>query len=840
VATVNNPAASGSFSFNTASYNGNEGDGTYAFDTIATDKAGNAETTSSAQTHTQLDTTPPTSSVKTLPTYSPGSFPLSWSGSDNGGSDAIASYSVYYTEDSGTTPTLLLGPTASTSTMFTQGQDGHRYTFYTIATDQAGNVQARPVAPTTTTVDTIPPASSVNPLPPLSLPSITVSWSGLDPSDPLGVSSGIQHYDLFYADVTAGTGFQHLLGPTTATSSVFSNTVPGHTYAFYTIAMDQAGNSEIKTTADTHTEVPIVTPSPVLKVAENSTNPQSLTIKTALTGHYSDAHSSKKEGIAVVSVDGNGTWQYSTNGSSWTAISSVSFSNALLLPATDMVRFLPAFDQFGEADLLYVGWDGSVGSAAGQANITAQGAGTAFSTAGGQFEAMVQSAPHAPGWSATTTTLTPVLPGGANTGETVQAAFGTLFVDPSPVSANIAVTGLTGNGTWMYKLAHLSVPLPFPTSIKSGQAVLLKGADSIFFVPKASANGAPFTGEVSLNVRAWDGGGGFTDGTTVTLNTTNFSTAVLTASLYFNHAPMQHPSAQITLTTNENTTSKVVSVNTLVTSTTNGGGGVDADPNQTKQLGMAITGVSGPGTLQYLLSSTWLNVPATVSPTAALLLPYNAQLRFMPTPDQTGTATFTWLAWDGTQGAAGQSFNTTNSGGATAFSVTSATATLTINPLVVPPAPTWNGTGAMLTPVVVPLTTPPQYNTVASVFGNYFESSGGTMGIAVSAVSGATGPTPSGAWFYSTNGGKTWNSLAAASSTAAVLLLGTDLIRYVPKPGFLGTVTLTAHAWDGSTASGIPGGTVNLTKAGATGGTSHISGTTLVATCLVNTAPTLR
>jgi len=70
-----------------------------------------------------------------------------------------------------------------------------------------------------------------------------------------------------------------------------------------------------------------------------------------------------------------------------------------------------------------------------------------------------------------------------------------------------------------------------------------------------------------------------------------------------------------------------------------------------------------------------------------------------------------------------------------------------------------------------------------------------------------------------------------------LLLSGTDLIQFLPTTGFLGTVTLTAHAWDGE--GGTHGNTVNLATAHATGGSTHFSATTLTATELINNSPVL-
>jgi hypothetical protein len=123
----------------------------------------------------------------------------------------------------------------------------------------------------------------------------------------------------------------------------------------------------------------------------------------------------------------------------------------------------------------------------------------------------------------------------------------------------------------------------------------------------------------------------------------------------------------------------------------------------------------------------------------------------------------------------------------------------------------------------------PPGDKVADVFGSYFQDpSAASVGIAVSGVSGPRGSQ----WEYSTDGGKTWHSLAGVSTSQAVLLSANDRIRFVPSASFLGTVKLTAYAWDGSASSGSPGQRVRV-KGGA------FSARPLTATCLVNTAPTL-
>jgi RHS repeat-associated protein len=182
-----------------------------------------------------IDAAPPTSRVVGLPSFSPGSFGVSWSGLDDPHGSGIASYNVYVSDDGGPF-TLLVGDTTQTSTTFI-GHDGHRYGFYSIATDNVGNVEPTPTgAQTTTTVDAVAPTSTVAALPATEAsPTFTVSWSG---SDNAG-GSGIASLDVFVSP--DGGPFTAWLSGTVDTSAVYHG-ADNHTYAFYSVATDNVGN----------------------------------------------------------------------------------------------------------------------------------------------------------------------------------------------------------------------------------------------------------------------------------------------------------------------------------------------------------------------------------------------------------------------------------------------------------------------------------------------------------------------------------------------------------------------------------------------------------------------
>jgi hypothetical protein len=211
----------------------------YSFYSVATDQVGNREATTTAQATTTVDTTPPTSSVTTLPAFRRGTFTVSWSGSDGTGS-GIASYDVYVS-DNGAPFTAFQTATTQTSAPYT-GQDGHTYAFYSVATDNVGNRESTTTAQTSTTVDTQVPTSSITALPAVSPRTFTLSWSG---SDNTG-GSGIAFYDVYVSD--NGAPFRSLLARTTQTSAPFTGQ-DGHRYSFYSVATDNAGNQQSAGTA---------------------------------------------------------------------------------------------------------------------------------------------------------------------------------------------------------------------------------------------------------------------------------------------------------------------------------------------------------------------------------------------------------------------------------------------------------------------------------------------------------------------------------------------------------------------------------------------------------------
>ncbi|HMZ20891.1 MAG TPA: CARDB domain-containing protein [Blastocatellia bacterium] len=106
----------------------------------------------------------------------------------------------------------------------------------------------------TNTLDADAPSSRVTPLPSLSQPTFTLTWSGEDPAG----GSGLQSFDIWVSE--GGGPYQPFLSGTTDTSTQFTGQ-PGKTYHFYSVARDNAGNVEAAPPIyDTGTTVLILSP----------------------------------------------------------------------------------------------------------------------------------------------------------------------------------------------------------------------------------------------------------------------------------------------------------------------------------------------------------------------------------------------------------------------------------------------------------------------------------------------------------------------------------------------------------------------------------------------------
>ncbi|WP_291607974.1 Ig-like domain-containing protein [Comamonas sp.] len=285
--------------------------------------------------------------------------------------------------------------------------------------------------------------------------------------------------------------------------------------------------------------------------------------------------------------------------------------------------------------------------------------------------------------------------------------------------------------------------------------------------------------------------------------------------------------------TNEDTTSTGTSIATMLAGLTYG------DLDTGAQKGIAVTAVSGSGSWQYSTNGVtgWTNF-GTVSTGASLLLAQTTYVRFVPGGANGETATLTFRAWDQTSGLASSSAvprtaDTSVSGGSTAFSSGTASASLTVTdvndaPVLTPAAPTLPGLtdGAINNSGVL----------VGSLYGgNYTDvDTGALKGIAITSLNSG-----SGTWQYSLDG-TTWSNVGTVSASSALLLRASDHVRFVPD-GINGTTaSVTFRAWDQTGASaGQQGTKVDASAAGGTTAFSTALDTASVTVTAVNDAPTM-
>ncbi|MCY2993192.1 MAG: hypothetical protein NTY19_35705 [Planctomycetota bacterium] len=122
----------------------------------------------------------------------------------------------------------------------------------------------------TNIIDSLPPISSVQPLPTESKNTqFQVSWSGADDAQ----GAGIHAFDVYVSD--NGDATTRWLQDTTSFSATYAG-LPGHTYRFYCVALDNVGHREaVPTTADAETTVDGTPPSVTINQAAGQADPAS-------------------------------------------------------------------------------------------------------------------------------------------------------------------------------------------------------------------------------------------------------------------------------------------------------------------------------------------------------------------------------------------------------------------------------------------------------------------------------------------------------------------------------------------------------------------------------------
>ncbi|WP_085554245.1 beta strand repeat-containing protein [Azospirillum agricola] len=553
-------------------------------------------------------------------------------------------------------------------------------------------------------------------------------------------------------------------------------------------------------------------------IAEDTANPAGATVAALFSGLFSDpadtvTGGSTANGFAGVAVVGNaagaaqGLWQYWT-GSAWADVGAVSAGNALLLSADAKLRFLPAADWNGTTPALTLRLvDDSQGAIASGSRtaLSGSGGGTRYSAETIALTGAVTAVNDAPVATAATATLPTIAEDTTDpAGATVTSLFGALFSDAADaVTGGSAANGFAGvaivgnaatpaEGVWQYWTG--SAWAAFGT-VSEGSALVVAAADKLRFVPAADWNGT--TPALTLRLieqsAATVATGGHLDLTTGVGGSTAYSadTIALAGTVTpVNDAP------HVTAGTASLTTIKGVEVAVTGLSVS------DIDAGSTPLL---VTLTAGHGTLTLdgggldaVITGNGtgsVTVRATLAVINSLLGATNGLL--YKATSYTGADSIGILVDDQGGGGAGGPL----------------TATASVAVTVKPPnsSPVLADTDLTLS--------------VAAATA-LAEPGAGTVGIAVSKLVGLTGSGPGnvtdsdtdaltgialvganenyGHWWYSTDGGATWQLVGTVNDSDSALLLGSNdrlYFQHNAEVPYTVNAALTIRAWDQTTGT---------------------------------------
>jgi len=247
--------------------------------------------------------------------------------------------------------------------------------------------------------------------------------------------------------------------------------------------------------------------------------------------------------------------------------------------------------------------------------------------------------------------------------------------DGAAIEAIAVYATNTTNGSWQYQLNGSGSWINVG-AVSNSNALLLGPSDKVRFIPNAH-----FNGDATFNFRAWDQTSGGT-GTKVNVNTNGGTTAfssntgtVTQTVTAVNDAPVISTADHSLAPIQED--QQNISGMTIADVITNGSF-TDEDGNVVEAIAVYATETAN-GSWQYQLngSGSWITV-GSVSNSNALLLGPSDKVRFIPSDDFNGEATFNFRAWDQTSGIAGNTANVSTNGGTTAFSSGTGTVTQTV------------------------------------------------------------------------------------------------------------------------------------------------------------------
>jgi murein DD-endopeptidase MepM/ murein hydrolase activator NlpD len=404
---------------------------------------------------------------------------------------------------------------------------------------------------------------------------------------------------------------------------------------------------------------------PTLPAVLEDSSPAGVQVRSFTTGTADDAYDPRGIAVTGLAAGPGGTWQYSLDGgTTWKNFGTVSTAAARLLRETDFVRFVPAANaNGGPATLTYRAWDQTTGLFGSTADLTVSG------STGGATAYSTNSATA--GLSVTPVNDPPTFTKGAD--QTVAEDAGAQAVPGWATGLSPGPPDESGQ-TFLGFTATADNPALF----SAGPAVALNG--TLTFTPAPDANGT-----ATVTVRLQDNGGTANGGQ----DTSAPQTFTITITPV-NDAPV--------LDTTGNT-----ALGSILEDQANNGGTLIADllasaggdrvtdVDAGAQEGIAVVAAdTAHGSWEFTTNNggAWSPLGAVSAGSARLLAADpSTRVRFVPAADFNGAipAALTFRAWDHTSGTNGGTASTSPSGGTTAFSAATETASLAVTPVNDPP-----------------------------------------------------------------------------------------------------------------------------------------------------------
>ena len=601
---------------------------------------------------------------------------------------------------------------------------------------------------------------------------------------------------------------------------------------------------------------PTFTSTATISLSTTEDTAYNFVIANSLVGKVTDVDAGASvKGIAIswnqAPID-QGVWEWSTDGSTWTAVpaditgAATSFNNpanALYLNASDRLRFTPAANWNGNVNALVfrVADDTMPATVSGtRLNVSSYNGSTGpMSLSPSSYTLSVSAANDAPVVNqATVIDMTTQLEdaaapvnGNTTAGTAVSSLVGALSdVDPGALKG-IAITAISGAGTLYYTINNGSTWTAINNAdIGTGKALLLDSSSRVFF--KTSANWNGYNDNV-IWYRGWDETnlsstvkvgdkvdvGATGDGSGLNGGTSSFSALQGKVGLTVtavNDAPVNIvPSA---LTTQEDIAKVITGLQIA---------DVDAGTGaMTVTLSVAhgtISLAAGTGVTLTTNGTSSVQLSGTVTAINALLATANA-VTYTPALNYNGSDTFTMTTSDG---------GNTGTGG-----VLTATSTVAMTVTAVNDAPVIVTTANSIT----------TQEDTATTFVIGTQLTGKVTDVDGTALKGIVivqNTTTSGTWAYSTDGGTTWVNfpttyLGSVDWTKVMYLNATDSLRYTPAANANGAnlSDLNFRAVDASFPNTASGTQVSvISSIGGSGSVSGQAGHFTVSVNAVNDAP---